>query len=415
MGMMMSNIQRLRQGQVQNGQLVNADDLNAEIDQLLNQSNTHDDLLLQNGTLTGNKVFANSVTVNQNLTVQQTAQFNQTVKANTLIETTANSGVTVEGVRMRDGMIAPIAPTVLAQPPVDGELWYQPSTQGFYYAQQGTKIIRSYSPSYVGGKAPKWLDNNRVQLPAGLEAMATDSNGNPAMIRVPSASIELNLNTVGLLGLDNGTRANDTFYYVWLLADANMNVSAVYSTSPTALSTNIASSWVYRRRLPVVCKTYPTSITLGSGTTTYAKAGALVKFIILYWGATVHQQYIVTSSSNVLYADPTTGWIIGETNVLFDGAGGFDVSNPYGMPINTTKWLPPIEVLALQFAWSIRSAVGEFRLSDSAGNRFCGIGSSGMGLTPMMPLDTSRTMNYYRMGGAGSLLNLDVIGFILAP
>jgi hypothetical protein len=54
----MSNIQRLRQGQIQNGQLVNADDLNAEIDQLLNQSNTHDDLLLQNSTLTGTKTFA---------------------------------------------------------------------------------------------------------------------------------------------------------------------------------------------------------------------------------------------------------------------------------------------------------------------------------------------------------------------
>lgn len=412
--MMMSNIQRLRQGQIQNGQLVNADDLNAEIDQLLNELNTHDDLLLQNGTLTGNKVFANSVTVNQNLTVQQTAQFNQTVKTNTITETTANSGVTVEGVRMRDGLIQPIAPTTLAQAPVDGELWYQPSTQGFYYAQQGTKIIRSYTANHVAGKPPRWLDNNRVQLPSGLEAMATDSSGNQALIRVPSTGIELNLNTSGLLGLDNGTRANDTFYYVWLLADANMNVSAVFSTSPTALSTSIPSTWVYRRRLPMVCKTYPTNITLGATTTAYPKAGAIVKFIILYWGATVHQQYIVTSSSNVLYTDPTSAWTIGETNVLFDGTGPFDVSNPFGTAVNTTKWLPPIDVLALQFAWSIRSNAGEFRLSDSSGNRYCGIGSSGMGLTPMLPLDSNRIVTYYKMGGTGSVLNLDVVGFILA-
>ena len=412
--MMMSNIQRLRQGQIQNGQLVNADDLNAEIDQLLNQSNTHDDLLLQNGTLTGNKVFANSVTVNQNLTVQQTAQFNQTVKANILTETTTNSGVTVEGVRLRDGMIQPIAPNPLAQAPVDGEFWYQPSTQGFYYAQQGMKMIRNYKPNHVAGKPPKWVDNNRIQLPSGLEAMATDSNGNQALIRIPNTGIELNLNTAGLLGLDNGTRANDTFYYVWLLADATMNVSAVFSTSPTALSTNIASTWVYRRRLPMVCKTYPTSITLGVGTTAYPKAGALVKFVILYWWATVHQQYIVTTSSNVLYPDPTAGWTIGETNVVFDGAGSFDVANPYGMAINTNKWLPPLDVLALQFAWSIRSAAGEFRLSDSSGNRYCSMGSIGMGLTPMIPIDTNRIITYYKMGGAGSLLNLDVVGFVLA-
>ncbi len=412
--MMMSNIQRLRQGQMQNGQLVNADDLNAEIDQLLNQSNTHDDLLLQNSTLTGNKVFANSATVNQNLTVQQTAQFNQSVRTNTVLEATANSGVTVEGVRMRDGMIQPMAPTVLAQTPVDGELWYQASTQGFYYAQQGTRMIRSYTPNHVAGKPPKWLDNNRIQLPSGLEAMATDSSGNQALIRVPGAGLELNLNTAGVLGLDNGTRANDTFYYVWLLADANMNVSAVFSTSPTALSTSIPSTWVYRRRLPVVCKTYPTSITLGSTTTAYPKAGAIVKFIILYWGATVHQQYIVTNSANVSYADPTGAWTIGESNVVFDGIGPFDVSNPFGAAINITKWVPPIDVLALQFAWSIRAAAGEYRLSDSAGNRYCCVGSTGMGLTPMLPLDSNRTINYYKMGGAGSVLNLDVVGFILA-
>ena len=412
--MMMSNIQRLRQGQIQNGQLVNADDLNAEIDQLLNQSNTHDDLLLQNSTLTGNKVFANNVTVNQGVTVVQTAQFNQTVKANTIVETTANSGVTVEGVRMRDGLIQPLAPATLAQTPVDGELWYQSNTQSFYYAQQGAKIIRNYTSNYVGGKPPKWLDNNRISLPSGLEAIGTDTNGNQALIRVPSTGLELNLNNAGLLGLDNGTRANDTFYYIWLLADATMNVSAVFSTSPTALSTNIASTWVYRRRLPMVCKTYPTSITLGSTTTNYPKAGAIVKFTILYWGATVHQQYVVTSSTNIGYTDPTGGWSIGETNILFDGSGAYDGSNPYGYALNMNKWLPPLEVLAVQLGWSIRGAAGEFRISDSAGNRFHPFGSIGMGVTALLPMDSNRTITYYRMGGAGSLLNLDLLGFILA-
>jgi hypothetical protein len=320
----------------------------------------------------------------------------------------------VEGVRMRDGMIQPIAPTTLAQPPVDGELWYQPSTQAFYYAQQGTKIIRHYTNNHVAGRPPRWLDNNRIQLPSGLEAMATDSStGNQALIRVPSTGLELNLNTAGVLGLDNGTRTNDTFYYVWLLADANMNVSAVFSTSPTALSTSIASSWIYRRRLPVVCKTYPTSITLGGGTTAYTKAGALVKFVILYWGATVHQQYVVTTSTNS-GSDSTGGWLIGETNVLYDGTGAVDVSNPFGYALNLAKWLPPIDVLALQFAWAIRNASGDFRLSDSAGNRFCSISNQGTGLTPMMPLDANRIVSYYRTVGANSLLHLDVVGFILA-
>jgi hypothetical protein len=314
---------------------------------------------------------------------------------------------------MRDGLIQPIAPATLAQPPVDGELWYQPSTQGFYYAQQGTKIIRSYTTTHVAGRPPRWLDNNRIQLPSGLEAMATDSSGNQALIRVPSTGIELNLNTSGLLGLDNGTRANDTFYYVWLLADANMNVSAVFSTSPTALSTSIPSTWVYRRRLPIVCKTYPTSITLGGTTTAYPKAGSLVKFIILYWGATVHQQYVVSTSTNSA-SDSTGGWVIGETNIVYDGAGPVDVSNPFGFALTLTKWVPPIDVLALQFAWAIRNASGDFRLSDSLGNRFCSIANAGAGLTPMIPLDANRIISYYRTAGATSLLQLDVVGFILA-
>jgi hypothetical protein len=244
--------------------------------------------------------------------------------------------------------------------------------------------------------------------------MATDGTGNPALIRIPSAGIELNLNTVGLLGLDNGTRTNDTFYYVWLLADANMTVSAVFSTSPTALSTTIASTWVYRRRLPMVCKTYPTSITFGGSTTAYAKAGAVVKFSILQWNETVHQQYVVTSSTNSV-SDSTGGWIIGETNILYDGVGAVDVSNPYGYALNLTKWLPPIEVLGLQLAWAIRNTAGDFRLSDSLGNRFYGFANAGMGITPMLPLDANRITSYYKTSGAGSLLQLDVVGFLLAP
>jgi hypothetical protein len=153
---------------------------------------------------------------------------------------------------------------------------------------------------------------------------------------------------------------------------------------------------------------------LGSTTTNYPKAGAIVKFTILYWGATVHQQYVVTSSMNIGYADPTGGWSIGETNILFDGSGAYDGSNPYGAALNLSKWLPPLEVLALQLAWSIRGAAGEFRLSDNAGNRFCPFGSIGMGVTALLPIDSNRTITYYRTGGAGSLLNLDVLGFILA-
>jgi hypothetical protein len=74
--MMMSNIQRQKANAIQNGQLINADDLNVEFDQLVNKANELDDAIYQNKTLTGNKVFngatafQQSVSMNGSLTLE---------------------------------------------------------------------------------------------------------------------------------------------------------------------------------------------------------------------------------------------------------------------------------------------------------------------------------------------------------
>jgi hypothetical protein len=73
---MMTNIQRLKSNTIQNGLLINADDLNVELNQLVNKANELDDALYQNKTLTGNKTFNGSATFQQDVTLNGTLTLN---------------------------------------------------------------------------------------------------------------------------------------------------------------------------------------------------------------------------------------------------------------------------------------------------------------------------------------------------
>jgi hypothetical protein len=66
---MMSNIQRLKNDAIQNGQLINAEDINIELNQLVNKANELDDAVYQNKTFTGNKTFNGTTLFQQGVTL----------------------------------------------------------------------------------------------------------------------------------------------------------------------------------------------------------------------------------------------------------------------------------------------------------------------------------------------------------
>jgi hypothetical protein len=96
----MSQISRLKEVEIANGNLINADDLNAEFDQLVSESNSQDQRVtaLESGavTVTGVKTF------------------NTPPRMNQVDEASAQAGVRIDGVLCRDGVVnsKPILATI---------------------------------------------------------------------------------------------------------------------------------------------------------------------------------------------------------------------------------------------------------------------------------------------------------------
>lgn len=115
----MSQINRLRDAEISNGNLINADDIDVELNQLVAAFNATDlilsDLTTAAYTLAGVKTFSSNP------------------KMNGIDERTANAGVTVDGVLLKDGM-ASFAGT----PTVDGQIGY--ASNLFIFRQNGVNL-----------------------------------------------------------------------------------------------------------------------------------------------------------------------------------------------------------------------------------------------------------------------------------
>ena len=87
----MANISRLRATEISNGNVIDADDLDAEFDQLVDEANSKEtrvtNLESGNVTITGTKTFSDGI------------------NTNTINEGTTDSGVTVDGVLIKDNFI----------------------------------------------------------------------------------------------------------------------------------------------------------------------------------------------------------------------------------------------------------------------------------------------------------------------
>jgi hypothetical protein len=97
----MAQIARIRNAQISNGNVINADDLDAEFDQLVNESNSQDtrltDIEDENLTLGGVKTFSDQ------------AVFSSGFKTDTISEVSSANGVVVDSLKIKDGSL--ILPT----------------------------------------------------------------------------------------------------------------------------------------------------------------------------------------------------------------------------------------------------------------------------------------------------------------
>lgn len=115
----MAQISRLKDAEISNGNLINADDIDAEFNQLVSQANTQDTELTSIGggayNFSGVKTFSSSP------------------KTNGIDERTADVGVTIDSVRNKDGMVK-----LSGTPTEGGEIGYASNVLKYH---NGTAVV----------------------------------------------------------------------------------------------------------------------------------------------------------------------------------------------------------------------------------------------------------------------------------
>lgn len=121
----MAQLSRTSDAEIENGNIIDADDLDAEFDNIISGHNTNDTTLT--AVTTGTYTFSGVKT------------FSSTPKTNGIDERTAGSGVTVDSLLIKDGVARP---TLTADPasPVDGDFWYNSTDDKFRGRVNGVTV-----------------------------------------------------------------------------------------------------------------------------------------------------------------------------------------------------------------------------------------------------------------------------------
>jgi hypothetical protein len=227
--------------------------------------------------------------------------FSSGVFTDVVEERTVGNGVEIEEILLKDGILNLAAPT----PTVvnNGDLVYDSATGQFKGRIAGVtrNMANSASPGVkgaIGGKPPVYNNAASIILPAGIRAQ--DSTG-VANIELAS-DLTVSLAVSGLGGLDTGSEASNTWYYLYLLRRTSTGAtSAVFSTVNEAASGSISfpSSYDQKRQLPLAVRNDGSS--------------NIIPFFVGYgWPYRPYIWYDVRQSSNV---DGT----LGTCNVLDNG------------------------------------------------------------------------------------------------
>lgn len=222
------DISRLRSSQIQNGNTADASDVDAELNQLVNNDNAINARLYavenSNLTIAGNKTFSGTTVLGATtlgatsigaITSTATNTFSGTntfsnaagVTTDTLTERTTNAGVTVDGLVIKDGV-----PLYL---------------------------------NMISGFEVSWTSVTSITVSAGV---CVDSAGTNVIKNTSSQVIDITASGAG--GLDTGARATDTWYYVWVIGQTGGTASAMISLSMS--SPTMPGSYTLKRLVGVI-------------------------------------------------------------------------------------------------------------------------------------------------------------------
>ncbi len=216
----MSQLSRLKDSEISNGNLIDADDLDSEFNQLVSESNDQDDRLTD--------LESNPMTINGVKT------FSSAPKLDALEERTADNGVDIDGVALRDSSVK-IATATNPSGLEDGMLWYNTTNDKLNLRTNGsTKSMATEAYVLENAGIPKGYLSPRSRAPLYVSAFSlsvpsfygVDSTGAHGIDVTASTLVTINTNGLNGLAAD-ATEAISTWYYLYAIKD-------IFSVTPTS-------------------------------------------------------------------------------------------------------------------------------------------------------------------------------------
>lgn len=381
----MTQISRLKQAEIANGNLINADDLDSEFNQLVTESNSQDTRLtsLESGTMTLNG----------------TKSFSGTVKVDTVEERTTDAGVNIEAVTLKDGSVR------LAQTPgflcaSNGEIGYDSTSHVYrlrvnnaskYLLHEGNPVLYKNG---ITGAAPLYETSSAIKLKSGLRAR---NSTNQTDIEL-TADVTLILDSSGLNGLDTGTKASNSWYYVYLVKrSVDDTTGAVFSTTNEVNggSITLPTGYDLKRQLPLAVRTD-------------ASGNIIPFYICMGWPYRPAIKYRVTILP--LNQTPATG-----QPIVLDAGTASSYTD-----VSLASYVPPISTQAILrggvYLISTSGKFGYIRKKGSSVDEFVVQNLSGRTFTEyeseIVETDPNQIIQY-RMTDATTGMDINVSGYIV--
>jgi len=380
----MSQISRLRNDEISNGNVINADDIDAELNQLVTESNSQDSRItgLESGnvTITGNKTLSGEITFSNAA---------NPVKTDLIKERTPDAGVEVDGVLLKDGTVRT---SIASDPalPVNGDLWYNSTSNQLKARINGvTHLLQKFPSRWMQGPAVQYVSASQVKIPAGFACRDVADTFDIIF----SADATAALTVSGANGLDTGAEAASTWYYIYVIADSTggNGASGLLSTVNEAASGSITmpSGYDKKRQLPIAIRNNSSS--------------NIIKFYVGAWGPGQTEVFydvpLSRYESGYVYGSSTTG-----TNVVNAGTATTWTA------VSLSNFVPPISRLAYLNAL-IANADGAFHFRPTGGSMVIAAGyTAATGQHFPIPTSSSRSVDYIRNIGSAAL-GLDVYGY----
>lgn len=408
----MAIISRIRDAQITNGNVIDADDLDAELNQLVNAHNTNDGRIvaIESGdtTLDGVKTFTDPLVLSTGTATIATGAVAVTDQVMiidtegaaasddlTTLSDMANGQIVILRIAnsARNVVVKHNTGNILLANETDCTLDNTNDTLVAYYDSALTKAIeisrnvsgQSVSPKYKAGPHCVYASAATVTLKSGYSII--DSTG--ATYLTFTADQTISLASAGAANaLDTGSEASNTWYYVYAISDG-VNVRGLFSTVNEAVSGSITlpSGYTLKAQTPYVWR--------NDGSSNLIKGR--------YVGASNAPTFWYNAASR---GEGQTG-TAGTTEFLTNGAATTFTA------ASAASFIPPTS----RFGWFYNSTAGS---QNGVGIRATGESHNGIemsgtnsGAGPVTPCETdsSQSIDYRRVDSGAANAWIAVAGF----